>query len=196
MQNKYKDSLFYKIIRPIVKVLFLIIYTPKIIGKDNIPKEGRIILAGTHVSILDPVMLMSSTKRGIHFLAKKELWKGIKGIIFSNLGLIPVDRKIHDHSVLDKTESYLKNEKVIGIFPEGTTRKKSKELLPFKIGTVKMAYDTNTMIVPFVIKGKYRLFSRSLKIVFGHPISINSGDLERENKEFRDEIINMMEDDK
>lgn len=195
MKNEYKDSLFYRILRPIVKFLFLILYTPKIIGKENIPKDGRIILAGTHISILDCVSLMTSTKRGIHFLAKKELWHGFKGIIFSNLGLIPVDRKKHDHSVLEKAENYLKNEKVIGIFPEGTTEK-GRGLLSFKIGAVKMAYDTNTMIVPFVIKGKYRFFSRDLKIIFDKPIKVKNSDLEKENKNLRDKIISMMEDDK
>ena len=195
MKNEYNDSLFYKILRPILKFFFLCLYTPKIVGKENIPRNGRIILAGTHVSVLDCIMLMSSTKRGIHFLAKAELFKGIKGIIFSNLGLIPVNRKIHDSSVLERAENYLKNGKVIGIFPEGTTEK-GKGLLPFKIGAVKMAYDTETMIVPFVIKGKYRLFSRNLRIVFDKPIKIKNSNLEKENMSLRDKIYSMMEDDK
>lgn len=195
MKNEYNDSLFYKIIRPIVKVLFLCLYTPRIVGKENIPNKGRIILAGTHLSVLDCIMLMSSTKRGIHFLAKAELFKGFKGIIFSNLGLIPVNRKIHDSSVLERAENYLKNERVIGIFPEGTTEK-GKGLLPFKIGAVKMAYDTETMIVPFAIKGKYRLFSRNLKIVFDKPIKVKNSDLDRENNNLRNKIYSMMEDDK
>ena len=92
MNNKCKESRFYKIVRPILKFLFLNIYRPKIIGSENIPKESRIILAGNHTNNFDCVLLMSSTKRCIHFLAKVELFKGFKKVIFSNLGLIPVDR--------------------------------------------------------------------------------------------------------
>ena len=43
---KIKESLLYRIVRPIIKVLFILLYTPRIEGKENIPKNGRIILAG------------------------------------------------------------------------------------------------------------------------------------------------------
>lgn len=190
MREKYNESLFYKIVRPIIKVLFLS-YTPKIIGKENIPKDGRIILAGNHTNNFDCLLLISSTKRCIHFLAKDELWKGWKKIIFSNLGLIPVNRREKSHDSLEMAENYLNNGKVIGIFPEGTFKKNSKELLPFKIGAVKMAKDTDTKIVPFAITGKYRLFSKDLTIVFGRPISVVSDDLEKENDKLRT-IVNSL----
>lgn len=43
---------------------------------------------------------------------------------FGHLGLIPVDRKSRDGNALITAERYLKKEKLIGIFPEGTTEKK------------------------------------------------------------------------
>lgn len=188
MKEKYNESLFYKIVRPIIKLLFKL-YTPKIIGKENIPKNGRIILAGNHTNNFDCLLLISSTKRCIHFLAKDELWKGYKKIIFSNLGLIPVNRREKSHHSLEMAENYLKDEKVIGIFPEGTFSKERRELLPFKIGAVKMAHDTDTMIVPFAITGTYKLFSKDLKIIFDKPISISGNDLDKENEKLRN-IIN------
>ena len=195
MEKKYKDSKFYKIIRPIVKFIFITLYRPKIIGKENIPIEGRIILAGNHTNNFDCIMLMSSTKRSIHFLAKQELFKGPKKIIFSNLGLIPVNRKIHDHRPIEIAEGYLSCEKVIGIFPEGTTRKPKGTLLPFKMGAVKMAFDTNTKIVPFCITGDYKIFSKNLKIVFCKPIKINDY-LEKENNKLQSIISNMLKEGK
>lgn len=192
MNNKEsKDSLLYIILRPIIKILFLL-YTPKIVGKENIPKEAKIILAGNHTNNFDCLLLISSTKRCIHFLAKDELWKGLKKIIFSNMGLIPVNRREKSHHSLEMAENYLNNGKVIGIFPEGTFSKDKSRLLPFKIGAVKMAYDTNTMIVPFAITGKYKLFSRDLKIIFSEPISINSEDLEKENNRLRNIISDLV----
>lgn len=186
-----KEPKLYKIVRPIIKVLFKFLYTPKIIGSENIPKEGRVVLAGNHTNNFDCLLLMSSTKRCIHFLAKKELLSGLKKIIFSNMGLIPVDRKHHDHSALESAEKYLNDGMVIGIFPEGTTEK-GRGLLPFKIGAVKMAYDTNTKIVPFTITGKYKFFSKNLKIVFGAPIKVDGKDLEKNNEKLRDKINSMI----
>ena len=185
---KYKDVLLYKILRPIIKILFKIFWTPKYYGLENIPKNGRVVLAGNHTSILDCLFLISSTKRNIHFLAKEELWHGFKRVLFSNMGLIPVNRSIHDHDALVHAKKYLENDLVIGIFPEGTTRKGRKTMRPFKLGAVKMANDTNSKIVPFVINGKYKLFSRNLKIEFLNPITI-SHDLEKEN----DRLYNLID---
>lgn len=193
---KYKESLLYKIVRPIIKLLFLLLYNPKIVGKYNIPKNGRIILAGNHTNNFDCLLLMSSTKRCIHFLAKDELWRGFKKIVFSNMGLIPVNRRKKDPHALEMAKNYLKNEKVIGIFPEGTISKEKGVLLPFKIGAIKMAYDTDTKIVPFAITGTYRLFSKDLKIVFGEPISISNSNLDKENDRLKENIEFLMVGDK
>ena len=55
-------------------------------GKENIIKNGRCILAGNHTSNLDALLIMSSTKRTIRFLAKKELYKGIFGKLIQSAG--------------------------------------------------------------------------------------------------------------
>ena len=189
-----KNSLLYNIVRPIVSALFKIFYRPKYIGLDNIPKSGRIILAGNHKNNLDCIYLMSSTRRPIHFLAKIELFRGIKKIIFNNMGLIPVDRKNKNHSSLVLAEKYLENEKIIGIFPEGTFNRSEDTILPFKIGAVKMAYDTNTNIVPFTIKGEYKMFSKGLTIEFLNPISIKNSELEFENTNLENIIRKELEE--
>ena len=85
-----KESKLYKLLRPLIKIFTNIVYRPTYIGLENIPKNKRIIIAGNHTNNLDCILLMSSTKRCIHFLAKIELFKGFKKIIFSNMGLIPV----------------------------------------------------------------------------------------------------------
>ena len=99
------------------------------------------------------------------------------------MGLIPVDRKRKDHQAIELGEAVLLNEKVIGIFPEGTTEKEKGVLLPFKMGAVKMARDTNTNIIPFAISGKYQLFSNTLTIRFGKALPIDTDDLKQENNQ-------------
>ncbi|MBP3461491.1 MAG: 1-acyl-sn-glycerol-3-phosphate acyltransferase [Bacilli bacterium] len=185
-----KESKLYTFSLPIIKIFVKIILRPKIINKEYITDE-KLILAGTHTHDLDCLLLMASTKRHVHFLAKKELFEGKFKFIFKNMDLIPVDRKIKDKSVIPAAEKYLKQNKLIGIFPEGTYSKKH-ELLPFKIGTIKIAHDTNTKIVPFVIKGQY--FKKGLKIIYGEPFKVESDNLEEENKKFRDKIIKMLEE--
>lgn len=188
-----KESMLYIIVRPIVTFLFKLFYRPNIIGKEKIPKNGRIILAGNHKNNLDCVLLMSSTKRCIHFLAKDELWKGMKKIIFAHMGLIPVNRREKSHHSLVLAEEYLNSEHVIGIFPEGTFNRTKELVMPLKIGAVKMAYDTNTPIIPFTITGDYRLFSRNLQIEFLDPIYIKDADLDKENSNLRNIIKKKLE---
>lgn len=178
-----KDSKLYGFIRPILTVLVKILYRPKVIGKEYITSSGSIIFAGNHTNYFDCLLLAYCTKRHIHYLAKDELFKGVKGVFFSNLGLIPVNRREKSKDSLILAKKYLKAGKIIGIFPEGTISK-TKDLLPFKIGAVKMAKDTNTKIIPFGISGKYKIFSKDLKITFGEPIIIKD-DLDKENNKLK-----------
>lgn len=186
-----KKTFLYRILwLPIVGVSKL--FNVKIINKEKIV-NGNLIIAGNHTSIFDCLMLIAATKRPVHFLAKKELFTGWKSIIFKNMGLIPVDRSKKDKRVITTSEKYLNDGSLICIFPEGTTEK-GRGLLPFKIGAVKMAKDTNTRILPFVIKGKYKLFSKDLYLEFGDYIEVKSNDLDKENEKLRQVIKDMLED--
>lgn len=179
IMNKYNKSPLYIIVRPLINFLFKVIFWPKIEGAENIPPSGKVILAGNHTSNLDCLLLMSSTKREIHFLAKIELFKGPLGIIFKNMGLIPVDRGKHNDHAIDEACKYLANNEVIGIFPEGTTEK-GRGLMNFKYGACRIAQNSESPIVPFVILGKYIPFKR-VKIKFLSPMKIE-GDIDKENR--------------
>ncbi len=189
-----KSPVLYMLLRPPLTAIFRLAVMPKIEGKENIPKNGAAVLAGNHTSSFDCFMLMSSTRRCIHFLAKDELFKGPLKYFFGGAGIIPVNRRQKDRAALSSAENYLKNDSIIGIFPEGTTKKSEDvTILPFKIGAVKMAYDTDTKIVPFTIKGKYKLFSRT-QITFYPSVSIDSEDLTAENKRFEERICSLLEE--
>ena len=174
-----KDPIFYKITRPILAI-FIKLYRPTNIGKEFIPKEGRVILAGNHTSYLDPLLVAYGTKRCVHYFAKDSLYKGIKKPIFKGLGIIPVNRKIKDKNSLYKGIDVLNNDLVVGIFPEGTINKTDDIVMNFKFGAVKMAYETNSKIVPFSITHKYKFLKKSVKIEYGKPYNVSS-DLKKEN---------------
>lgn len=182
----------YRFLRPILTFLMKIIFRPKVIGKENISSAGRMVIAGNHTKFLDPVLLLSTSKRTIHFLAKAELVNGFFGFIFKHMGIIPVNRKIKDKSVLLASSECLKRNEIIGVFPEGTTEK-GRGILPFKIGAVKMAFDNDSMVLPFGIAGKYKLFNNKLVLVFGRPYKV-SGDLEKENEILREKVIKLIKE--
>ena len=184
-----KEPILYRMVRPMITVLFYIIYRPTIKGEEYLPKKGKIILAGNHTNNLDCILLISSTKRTIHFLAKEELLKGPLKLIFKNMGIIPVNRKIHDKEALTNSIKSLNEGKVIGIFPEGTFNKTNKPILPFKIGAVKMASETNSKIIPFTITGKYKLGRNNLTLEFQKPISVPK---EKDLTSYNEKLMNII----
>lgn len=168
-----KEPTLYRIIRRPLGAIFKAIYKPVIIGKRYIPESGRIILAGNHTNYFDCILVGCATKRCVHYLAKDELMKGPLKFIFKGLGIIPVNRRTKDKAALQTAIETLNQEKVIGIFPEGTINRTEDIIMPFKFGAVKMSRDANTNIVPFVITGKYKAFERKIKIQFFEPVSPN-----------------------
>ena len=186
-----KEPLLYRIVRPILCLLFYVLYRPIIIGQENVPKDGRVVLAGNHTNNLDCILLIISCKRVIHFLAKEELIKGVFGFIFKCMGIIPVNRRIHDKGALNSAISCLNEDKVIGIFPEGTFNRSNNVILPFKIGAVKMASEAGSPIVPFVIKGEYKIFKRKIKLEFLEPINVP---LEKDLTSYNQELMDIVSD--
>ena len=99
-----KSPVLYMLLRPPVTAIFRLAVMPKIEGKENIPKNSAAVLAGNHTSSFDCFMLMSSTRRCIHFLAKDELFKGPLKYFFGGAGIIPVNRRQKDRAALSSAE--------------------------------------------------------------------------------------------
>lgn len=182
-----KNPVLYRITRPIIKILFHILYRPTYIGLENIPLDKPCILAGNHTNYLDCLLLISATKRTIHFLAKDDLIKGPKKIIFKNMGIIPVNRKTHNKEALKIAKDILRKNQIIGIFPEGTINRTDQTILPFKMGAVKMANDTNSYLIPFTIKGSYQLFKKKITLKVYPPYFVTNN-LEQENQKLMKKI--------
>ena len=185
-----REPILYKILIPINKV-FIKLYKPTYNNLENIPKSSAVILAGNHTSKLDPLLLMSTTNRCIHFLAKIELFQGIKKYFFKNVGIIPVDRKRKNPAAINLANKYLEDNKVIGIFPESTINKTKNIIMPFKYGAVKMAKETNSYIVPFAITNKYKILNKSVKITFGKPYKVTK-DIKEETEILENKVIELI----
>lgn len=176
-----KEPVFYRAVRIPLTSIFRAVYKPQIIGKENIPENGRVILAGNHTNYFDCLLVGSSTKRCVHYLAKDELIKGPFGFVFKALGIIPVNRRSKDTKALSTAVDALNEEKMIGIFPEGTINRTEDVIMPFKFGAVKMSQLAQSNIVPFVISGKYKPFKKNVKIRFYEPMQAQE-DLKQANE--------------
>lgn len=188
-----KNSYFgYKVFSNLIKVIGKIWIGGKAIGKENIPKTDGCILAGNHTSNYDSYMLFISTKRPIHFIAKKELFDTRFACFFRMMNLIPVDRSKKNPKAKEEAIKILKQNKIIGIFPEGTF-KKNGELLPFKPGAISFAQKTGKPIIPFAINKPLKFRSKS-KIIFGKPIYINKIKQEDKIKYLEDKVKELLKE--
>lgn len=118
---KEQDKMIiYRMFRPILSPIYKLWYNPKIIGKENIPKEGRFIIVGNHIHIMDQCNVIISTKRCLHYMAKKEYFEGKMAWFFRSVGCIPVDRSKKDEDATHHALEVLEKEEALGLFPEGT----------------------------------------------------------------------------
>ena len=130
-----KDKLYYKIIKSIFYIpMCKILYNIEIVGQENIPKEGRVIIAGNHTKWLDPVMIVLLNKRQFHFLAKEELRKNpffaFLGMVFEG---IYVKRDSKDitamKEALKRIDGIIKENRNVQNFPQEQIRKTYLSLL-------------------------------------------------------------------
>ena len=195
MSKKFKGEFGYKLLTPLMRVLFNLYYHPKIINKEVIPKDGPILIVGNHKHVYDQCLTIMATKRDIHYMAKKEYFEGRLAWFFRFVGCIPVNRQIKDTAATAQALEILKNNGAIGLFPEGT-RNKTKDifLLPFKFGTVSMAKKTNATIVPFGLTGDYKFRSKNLVVRYGTPFKVGDMSLEEANDKLYHEVEKLMKE--
>ena len=167
---KKLNSRGFKLCRAILGPIFKWYYKPTIINKEVLPKEGPILIVGNHKHLFDQCLAIISTKRVIHYMAKKEYWDSKKTAWFFDLaGCIPVNRQTKDNDAKNAAVEVLKNGGAIGLFPEGTRNGLEKNNGQMKNGATYLALKTGVPILPVGIKGKMKPFSK-VTLNFGKPI--------------------------
>lgn len=167
-----KVSLFYAFSRFVADVLLSLLFSIRIAGRENLPKTGSLILCPNHTSTLDPVLLGAKLHKVVRFMAKEELMKTrFTKWLFKKYYVISAKRDGTDAMAIKTALRVLKDGGVLGIFPEGTTKKDGRELLEGKPGALLLSLQTKTPIVPIAICGHYR-FRGKIRVQIGAPLRL------------------------
>ncbi len=165
--------MWYRFVQSFFHIIFKILFRFEIIGKENIPKKGPLIVASNHASLLDPPLVGTASTRKVCFMAKEELFVPVLGELYRSLGAFPVKRGASDRTAIKWALQLLKTDNVLGIFPEGT-RSKTGKLGHAGSGTLGIAGKFRVPIIPTAIIGSNLKLQKSLwpkiKVVFGKPI--------------------------
>ncbi|MBF0671250.1 MAG: 1-acyl-sn-glycerol-3-phosphate acyltransferase [Salinibacterium sp.] len=169
---------------PILRTVF----RPWVVGHENIPKTGGVILASNHLSFIDSVFLPLVMDRRISFLAKSDYYtaKGLKGWAIKNFltatGMLPIDRsggKASEAS-LNTGLGVLARGEVLGIYPEGT-RSPDGKLYRGRTGVARMILEGGVPVVPVVMVDTEKVMPigtripkvRRVGVIIGKPLDFS-----------------------
>lgn len=167
-KHLYRVSLFHRvmrfILRPIFRGLFHILGRVRIIGKENIPKQGAYLTAINHISIYEPPFVMAFWPKPLEAAGAKEVWERQgQDILVRLYGAIPVHRGQYDRKLLDTMIAVLQSGLPLLIAPEGgrSHRPGLRRAYP---GAAYIVEKTNVPIVPVGIVGSTEdFFSRAIR---------------------------------
>lgn len=180
--------MLYRFLQIVFRLLFYTVFRTRVYGRENIPKDGAVILAANHASNIDPPLMASLIERPVSYMAKIELFENpIFGAAIRRCHAFPVKRGASDRGAIKAAVTVLKEGHMLGLFPEGT-RSKTGELQKAEAGIALIASMTGAPIVPVAILNSHRIFANGgllpqLRIMYGAPISFQG---DRKSKEALD----------
>jgi 1-acyl-sn-glycerol-3-phosphate acyltransferase len=137
-------------------------------GLENIPATGGAVVAINHTSYIDflPAALAAHYRgRRMRFMIKSEMQQvKVVNYLIKRTGTIPVDRRAGAGAYAAAVER-LRAGELVGVYPEATISR-SFELKEFKTGAARMALDAQAPIVPLIVWGAQRMWTKD------HPKSL------------------------
>ncbi|RDI61675.1 lysophospholipid acyltransferase family protein [Nocardia pseudobrasiliensis] len=148
-------------------------------GQEHIPRTGGAVLAVNHTAYLDFMevgLVGRNSGRNVRYMMKAELEHGIVGWLMKQCKAIGVDRSAGAQS-FGRAVTSLRDGEIVVVYPEATISR-SFELKEFKSGAARMALEAGTPIVPMVIWGAQRVWTKDIPKQLGRhrfPIHIRIG---------------------
>ena len=166
----------------VLHILFKILLKLEVVGLENVPPEGPLILAMTHTNFLDPVLAGGVMPREVVIMSKAENFRHpILGIIVRLYGAFPVRRGEVDRQAIRRSLEVLAKGEVLLMAPEGT-RSGHGRLQKGHDGMTFIALRADAPILPMSITGGERFWVNlsklrrtPIKIVIGQVFRFSSG---------------------
>ena len=166
--------MFYRFARFLLKIVFKIRYKLVVHGNTKLP-ETPLIICANHINLWDPILLAIIFDRPIRFMAKKELFDNkFLGFLLNKFGAFPVDRDNVNIKTIKDSIKLVKDNEVLGIFPEGTRVKKVSEE-NMKTGVAMIASRAGADVIPVFINSNYK-FRSKVEVFVRDKIAISSFD--------------------
>ncbi len=179
VRKRTKDTTtLYQVLKAIAGPIYRLIFGVRVKGKENIPREGGVLLCPNHIAAIDVISIGAVSPRQITCIAKKELFEvPLLGWLVKSLGAVKIDRGGADVGAIKTAIAAIENGRTVVLFPQGhRCPGVNIASTPVKHGAGLIAYHAKCNVVPVCINikgGKYGLFKRT-EIIFGKPIEYAS----------------------
>ena len=164
--------ILWRLIRGAVRLIAAIFLDVHLVGRQNVPEKGPLIIASNHLSWTDVPLIPAYLESKVVDMAKEETFQGKMGWLVRFMGAFPVKRGEADRQSLHTAEEQLKAGRVLGIFPEGT-RSRIHKLGPAHAGLGMIALRSGAPVVPVAIYGSdkaLKKFRPRVTITYGEPM--------------------------
>ena len=168
---------WYRFCRLLFRIYFRIYHRGRVLHAERVPAEGAVILAGNHVSFLDPPFFGQAPDRVIYYLARDTLFHSkLGGWILRSWNCVPINRDRGDIGAMRTILKLLAEGKAVQMFPEGT-RSKDGQLQEARAGIGMIIVRSRAKVLPMRIFGTDRAMPRGksvprpaqVTIAFGEP---------------------------
>lgn len=111
---------FYYVVKVILRLLFFSLTRWQVKGRENVSRQGPLLIVVNHLNLADPPLLGVSVGRRVIFMAKEELFRfRITAYFMRRLGAFPVRRRGLDRAALRQALQILAEGRALVVFPEG-----------------------------------------------------------------------------
>lgn len=179
-----------------MRLLFFLLTDYRVVGQENIPEAGPLMITTNHLSAVDlPAVMLAIPHQATAFAASKHQ-KGLRGRLLRSFNVIFVRRGTPDRRALRQALELLKNGSVLGLAPEGT-RSPTKALIRGKSGAAFLALHSGATILPIGLTGTEtvlrewrRLRRPKIRVTIGKPYRLETpGDGRRDLQALSDQMM-------